>query len=143
MLTEIYSKVDPEKVLHMVHRIDGSEEGRRDLVDAKEFLQCSFLKMERDKTFKPHKHLQKKPEFDTFIAQESWVVIKGSVMFFFYDLDDSLIGFEILKVGDISITLGGGHNYRALEEDTLVYEFKTGPYYGHESDKTFIMDNRK
>jgi hypothetical protein len=45
---------------------------------------------------------------------------------------------EILEPGDISLTLHGGHNYVALEEDTLVYEFKTGPYLGQEKDKVFI-----
>jgi hypothetical protein len=33
------------------------------------------------------------------------------------------------------MTFQGGHNYLALEEDTVVYEYKTGPYYGHAMDK--------
>jgi hypothetical protein len=37
--------------------------------------------------------------------------------------------------GDCSMTFQGGHNYLALEEDTVVYEYKTGPYYGHAMDK--------
>ena len=45
---------------------------------------------------------------------------------------------DILKDGDCSITLYGGHTYEALEEGTLVYEFKTGPYEGQELDKRFI-----
>ena len=38
----------------------------------------------------------------------------------------------------MSFTLQGGHNYLILEDDTLVYEFKTGPYEGQEFDKKFI-----
>ena len=45
---------------------------------------------------------------------------------------------EILNVGDASFTLEGGHNYEILEDNTLVYEYKTGPYEGQEFDKIFI-----
>ena len=44
----------------------------------------------------------------------------------------------ILKPGDASFTLEGGHNYLILEDNTLVYEYKTGPYEGQALDKTFI-----
>jgi len=43
-----------------------------------------------------------------------------------------------LDVGDCSVTLGGGHTYLILEDDTLVYEYKTGPYKGIENDKIFL-----
>ena len=66
------------------------------------------------------------------------MVIKGSVKCFFYDLDDKLIQTEILNAGDCSITLSGGHNYEILEEETVVYEYKTGPYEGQIKDKVFI-----
>jgi hypothetical protein len=36
------------------------------------------------------------------------------------------------------ITLEGAHTYTILENDTLVYEYKTGPYEGQELDKQFI-----
>ena len=36
------------------------------------------------------------------------------------------------------MTFEGGHNYEILEENTLVYEFKTGPYEGIDKDKVFI-----
>ena len=45
---------------------------------------------------------------------------------------------EILNQGDASFTLYGGHNYQILEDDTIVYEYKTGPYEGQKLDKTFI-----
>ena len=32
----------------------------------------------------------------------------------------------------------GGHTYEILESDTLVYEYKTGPYEGQKLDKEFI-----
>ena len=74
-------------------------------------------------------------------AQEAWVVIKGRVKIYYYDLNDDLLTTREMIKGDCTITYLGGHNYEALEEDTIVYEFKTGPYLGLEKDKTFLLDN--
>ena len=140
----IYSKLEPNKVLHIVHRANefyNIQEGhRKDIVDPKEFIQLSALKMEKGQTFKPHQHVWKDGE-KTVIAQESWVVIKGMVKCSFYDTDGSLLKEPVLRVGDCSITLGGGHTYSILEEDTLVYEYKTGPYRGPHNDKVHLDEN--
>ena len=48
------------------------------------------------------------------------------------------IAEPVLKPGDASFTLEGAHTYTILEDDTLVYEYKTGPYEGQAMDKTFI-----
>ena len=113
---------------------------RKDIVDAKEFIQVSALKMKKGQTFRPHQHIWKDGE-DRTIAQESWVVIRGSVKGSFYDIDGNLLKEPILNAGDCSITLAGGHTYSILEDDTLVYEYKTGPYKGTKNDKIFIDEN--
>jgi hypothetical protein len=66
------------------------------------------------------------------------VVLQGSVKCIFYDLDNTILSTEFLYPGDASFTLEGGHNYEILEDNTLVYEYKTGPYEGQELDKIFI-----
>lgn len=132
-----YSKVEPNKILHIVYRKEDNGAGRHDIIPETEFIQCSALNMEKGKTFKPHKHIWKERTRNV-IAQESWIVIRGSVKCVFYDLDDSIIAEPILNVGDASFTLEGGHNYVILEDNTLVYEYKTGPYEGQSLDKAFI-----
>ena len=134
---KIYSKRDSTKLLHLVHRLDEIVE-RTNVADDTQFLQLATLRMQKGKTFKPHKHIWKTPMYDMTIAQESWVVIQGSVKCIFYDIDNSILTTEILNVGDASFTLEGGHNYEILEDNTLVYEYKTGPYEGQEFDKVFI-----
>ncbi len=134
-----YSKIDPEKLLHLINRCDEIE-GRTDVAPASQFIQLATLRMEKGKTFRPHKHIWKPASKLEVIAQESWVVIKGSVKIFMYDLDDSLIGTEVINPGDCSMTFEGGHTYEILEEDTIVYEYKTGPYTGIENDKVFLND---
>lgn len=137
-MEKIYSKVQPDKLLHMVIRKEEIKAGRMDIVSEENFIQCSMLNMEKGKTFKPHKHIWKERTRNV-IAQESWVVIQGSVKCIFYDLDDTIIAEPILYPGDSSYTLEGGHNYLIMEDDTLVYEYKTGPYEGQAMDKTFLQ----
>ena len=137
-MEKIYSKVQPDKLLHMVVRKDEIKPGRVDIVSEENFIQCSMLNMEKGKTFKPHKHIWKERTRNV-IAQESWIVIQGSVKCIFYDLDDTIIAEPILYPGDSSYTLEGGHNYLIMEDNTLVYEYKTGPYEGQAMDKTFLQ----
>ena len=136
-MEKIYSKVDPNKLLHMVVRKDDIKPGREDLVPEKNFIQCSTLNLDEGKTFKPHKHIWK-PRKRMVIAQESWIVVQGSVKCIFYDTDDQIIATPTLYPGDASFTLEGGHNYEILEDNTVVYEYKTGPYEGQMLDKVFV-----
>lgn len=136
-MEKIYSKIEPNKLLHIINR-RAEIDGRTEMIDVNEFLQCATLRMEKGKTFKPHKHITKERHYKNQIAQESWVVIKGRVKCIFYDIDDTIIATPILGEGDASFTLYGGHTYEILEDDTIVYEYKTGPYEGQKLDKTFI-----
>ena len=135
-MEKIYSKID-NRLLHVINRLEDIT-GRNDVIPENNFIQCATLKMEKGKTFDPHKHVTKDRHYPKQIAQESWVVIKGSVKCILYDLDDTIIAEPILKQGDASFTLYGGHTYTILEDETIVYEYKTGPYEGQKLDKTFI-----
>ncbi len=136
-MEKIYSKIDKNKLLHIITRFNDISIGRRDLSDPVEFLQIATINMEKGKTFFPHKHIWSDTR-PTKIPQESWIVIKGSVKVTLYDTNDKIIKEDILMPGDASITFYGGHNYESLEENTIVYEVKTGPYLGLELDKVKI-----
>jgi hypothetical protein len=136
-MEKIYSKVEEGKLLHIINRLSEIEK-RTEVVPENNFIQCATLKMEKGKTFPPHKHITKERSYEAQIAQESWVVIKGSVKCIFYDIDDTIIAEPILYPGDASFTLYGGHTYQILEDDTIVYEYKTGPYEGQKLDKVFL-----
>jgi len=137
-MKKIYSNIEPNTLLHIIYRADDID-GRTDIAPEEEFLQLASLKLKKNTSFSPHKHIYKKG-CEKIIAQESWVVIKGKVKVIMYDLDDTIIINSILNPGDCSMTFRGGHNYVALEDDTLVYEYKTGPYTGKENDKIIIGD---
>ena len=142
----IYSKIKTSKLLHLVHKLEDIEKmstnkglARKNVVPVDEFLQLSTLKMDKGRTFESHKHIYKDGE-KKVIAQESWMVVKGKVKVIMYDLDDTIIDEVILEAGDCSMTFAGGHNYIIQEDDTIVYEYKTGPYKGINNDKVMLNE---
>lgn len=133
----IYSKKYPDKLLHLINRCEEITK-RTNVAPENQFIQLATLRMNCGDTFKPHQHIWKKVSHLNVIAQESWVVIRGSVKVFMYDVDGTLLEEVVIYPGDCSMTFEGGHNYEALEDDTIVYEYKTGPYEGQEKDKVFL-----
>jgi hypothetical protein len=136
-MIKIYSKVEPEKLLHIVININEVAD-RIDLIPENNFLQCMIVRKDAGVKFKTHKHIYKDIDFTSAIAQESWFVYKGKIKVFHYDLDDTLIGTHYLSAGEMNVTLFGGHTFEVLENDTIVLEQKNGPYYGQALDKKFI-----
>jgi cupin fold WbuC family metalloprotein len=125
-------------LLHEVVRLDDITHTRNDISSDTEFLQVACFRMSAGATFRPHVHIQNERRVD--YTQESWVVMRGSVRVHFYGLDNAPLAEEVLHAGDCTITFRGGHTYTCLEDDTVVYEFKTGPYLGHAKDKVFLDD---
>ena len=136
----IYSKVDKGKLLHQLFRPNYKKCPHRiNISPENESIQVSHLSLKKNQTFKAHKHIL----FDRNMpmAQESWIVISGKVRVYYYDLDESLITTKDIQFGDCTITYRGGHNYESLEENTIIYECKTGPYFGVEKDKVFLRNS--
>jgi hypothetical protein len=135
-MISIFSKQKPAELLHIINKYE-PEDGRKELVEPQNFLQVAVLNLNEGQRFLPHKHIWKELGSLQTIAQESWVVIKGTIQVNYFDLDDSFLCSHNLSEGDASITLFGGHSYTILEK-AYVYEFKSGPYLGQEKDKIFI-----
>ncbi len=137
MINKIFSKCEKDKLLHLVFNNINEVKSRMNLSEDNEFLQVMILRENKDKVFGAHYHLPKK--LSVFpITQESLVVIKGSIECFFYDTDNKLIANHQIFAGDCVVTFYGGHRYKILENDTLFYEFKNGPYNGQLEDKVWI-----
>ena len=136
-MIELYSK-NNDKLLHIIYKSSEFSDGMTELVDPCNFIQCMFLKLSKGKIFDAHQHIWKPSNNKQTIAQESWVVLKGLARGYFYDIDGVLLNAVYLSAGDITFTLEGGHHFEILEDDTMIYEFKTGPYEGVEKDKRFL-----
>ena len=135
-MIKIFSKTTNE-LLHICIKMNLLK-GRKDIIPENNFLQLATISLDKDQTFQPHQHVWRDIKYTKIIAQESWVVVKGSVRVDYYDLDGSFISSHNLKEGDCTVTLKGGHNYTCLEKNTFIYEYKSGPYEGVAKDKIFI-----
>jgi len=136
MSEKIYSKIEDGLLLHLI-TCQEDISGMTFLTPENEFLQLASLKLQKGYVFRPHKHLLKEGQ-QKVRTQEAWVVIEGSAKFIMYDIDNTVIAERILNRGDCSVTFRGGHSYEILTEDTMVYEFKTGPYSDVSIDKEYI-----
>lgn len=76
---------------------------------------------------KPHLHLPVVREVHG--TTECIVVRKGSCLIDIYDRHKKLLSTHPLATGDIVLLLGGGHGFR-MQEDTVLFEVKQGPYVG-------------
>ena len=108
---------------------------RKDLSPEREFLQVSAKKIKTEDFFKPHRHLECKKIANT--TQESWVILDGSVKASIYDIDDSFLHEEVLNSGDCIVLFAGAHSLECMTDDTLLYEFKNGPYFGPDKEQKY------
>lgn len=134
-MVNVYSKTGV--LLNIICSVSDLQEGvnRIDVTDPDESLQLGIMRGVAGKVFAPHTHLDK--EIGQVHIQEAFVVMKGRAHVRIFDLDDSPIGDYPILAGDVTILLAGGHSL-ILDEDSVFYEFKTGPYEGQLKDKIFI-----
>ena len=132
----IYSKVNKDIALLAINRRGEISEDRNDICSENELLQISTKLLKKGTTFKPHKH--NKLERITETTHEAWIVLEGSIGATFWDIDDQVVFETVLSAGDCAVVFKAGHGFEVLEDNTILYEVKNGPYYGQLKDKTFI-----
>ena len=82
----------------------------------------------------PHMHL---PVTRTVEGTSECIVVrKGRCEVDFYDSKRRHVATRPLKQGDILLLLGGGHGFR-MQEDTILFEVKQGPYMGMRDKERF------
>jgi cupin fold WbuC family metalloprotein len=131
----IFSAIDNKVICSYIKR-DEILGTRTDMCHVDESLQVGVKKVQKGTKVGAHKH--NKIERKTETTQESWVVIAGEINAEIYDKDDSYLSLVTLKAGDCIVFFAGGHSMESMEENTIFYEFKNGPYNGVENDKQFI-----
>ena len=135
-MKKYYSNVKEGVLLYVVNKQEDINHKRLDLSPEEECLQVSCKKLKQSDSFRPHKHLPL--ERNTLTTNEAWVIIRGTIRAKLFDTDNTLYSEQTLKQGDCLICFNAGHSFKVLENDTILYEFKNGPYYGAEKDKEFI-----
>ncbi len=131
-----YSNIDKNKIIYSHFKLKDLKNSRYDFSPENEFIQASCSKFKKNQSIKPHKHKTNKRNID--ITQEAWLVFSGSIKAKFYDIDSTLFDEVLLNKGDCVILFNGGHDFVSIKKDTILYEFKNGPYYGSEKDREYI-----
>lgn len=131
-----YSKIDDKKIIFSLFKLCKFKENRIDFTPDTEYLQASCSLLNKNKKIQSHKHKPNQRIIN--ITQEAWLIFKGSIKAKFFDIDDSFLREIILKTGDCVVLFNGGHSFTTLETDTILYEFKNGPYYGAIKDRIDI-----
>lgn len=134
---DIYSKIKKNKLLHIFFKFNKNI-SRADLSPKKEFLQASVIRFKKKKIIKSHYHLNHKVFKKKRPIQESWIVIKGKAKITFFDTNKKKLKTFLMEPGDISISFGGGHKLEILKTNSIIYEFKTGPYKGSSKDLNYF-----
>lgn len=127
-----FSKLDPKKVLHVVMNSLDAGTTRTDLSHPDQYLQSSVIPLQNGKKIAPHIHQPRQNLPGPLLTQESWVVMRGKIRVCLFDLDKTLLYEGELLPGYVLITFGGGHFLECIEENSIIIEFKNGPYLGRD-----------
>ena len=99
-------------------------------------LQVGLWSYDAGKVLGLHRHT---PNFRTVeLTQEAVLVRKGGLIADITEDDGNPVESVELGPGDLLVVLGGAHRYRISEDNTTVFEFKTGPFVGVEADKVVM-----
>ncbi|MDC1296928.1 hypothetical protein N8Z37_01285 [Octadecabacter sp.] len=101
--------------------------------DDSDFIQVGTWRYDSGTHLPRHRHL--KHQKIGLKTQECVFVFKGKIRGSFYDEDGAFLKSAEFHSGCIIVSLGGGHAYDILEDDTIVLETKNGPYFGPEIDR--------
>jgi cupin fold WbuC family metalloprotein len=140
MPENIYSNIKKDILLLTINRFSDINKYRTDICPEEQFLQISTKKIPKGTNFNPHKH--NKLERTTDITQEAWIVLEGRIRATFWDIDDSIVKETVLSSGDCAVVYRAGHSFEVLDDETILYEIKNGPYYGVDKDKTMIKTKK-
>lgn len=97
-------------------------------------LQMGMIVYGKDQAIIPHSHLPF--ERKIFGTNECIIVRKGKCLLDLYDKRKKLAVTKELNEGDIVLLIGGSHGFR-MNEDTVLFEVKQGPYAGEEDKERF------
>jgi hypothetical protein len=138
VMKKIYSKRDSDLLLHIIVSFEDFNESFLAITNPTEFLQSIGIRVNEGHKAEPHKHNIIPTYYVKKQQQEAWVILSGLIECTLYDIDDTPLGSYPISERGMLITLLGGHSLVVREDNTVILEFKCGPYLGQSKDKTFI-----
>ena len=109
---------------------------RTNLTEPSQIIQTSLINMTRFQSVPRHEHLP--IERYTTGTGEGWLVLNGSFEVEIFDIDQTSLGRYLLKKFDVILMFNGGHSLYATKKNSVIFEFKNGPFKGSDSDKIYF-----
>jgi hypothetical protein len=88
-------------------------------------MQAGFIVYKKGENITPHYHLPSNRIIKK--TTECLIVKKGKCLVDIFDNDQFFLSTHTLNRNDIILIVGGGHGFR-MQEDTVLFEIKQGPY---------------
>ncbi|MCX5829838.1 MAG: hypothetical protein NTV58_17860 [Deltaproteobacteria bacterium] len=101
-----------------------------------DYLQLGSWRYDKGRKLSAHIHNYVKREINR--TQECIVVMAGSIKVIMYDEGGEFLEEVRVNSGEAMVLFSGGHGYEILDNDTIVFEIKNGPYPGAEKDRRRI-----
>ena len=132
-MKKIFSKTNPERLLHVVFDTNEPFENRADMSSDNQWLQVSVLNLSAGKKVNPHIHNPREQVASSApsVTQECWIVLRGEIKASLFDLDRTFLHEQNLSQGHLLVTFSGGHSLE-VENGALMIECKNGPYLGRD-----------
>ncbi|QDL56079.1 hypothetical protein [Rhodoferax aquaticus] len=132
-MLKFFSKHNSEAVLHVIADVNQVDEVRQDLTSPDQLLQASIIRLVNGKQVGPHAHELRTTHMTIPVrTQECWFVFRGCIEVQLFDEDQGFMGKYELHAGQLLITFAGGHALNCVKADTVLLEFKNGPYLGRD-----------
>jgi len=129
--------VDGNLTIAIILRGDDWEKGLNFITSDNDFQQAGTWFYDKGKKIEPHAHLQ--CERTVAKTQELIYVRRGRVKIDFYGQQQQFLRSLELASNDLTVFLNGGHGFEILEDNTMIFESKNGPYLGKDRDKKIIQ----
>lgn len=129
--SKIYGNVSLCKIVNY-----GKFNNRVNLTEPDKIIQASLINMSRFESVPNHRHLP--IERHTTGTGEGWLVLNGSFEVEIFDINQSRLGKYLLKKYDMILMFNGGHSLHATKKNSILFEFKNGPFKGSDSDKIYF-----
>ena len=131
MMETFFSPKNPLLVLHVIADVNKVTQCRTDVTPPDKLLQASIIPLAEGKKVGPHSHdLRTIASHNSGVTQECWFVYRGKVSVQLFDENRTLIHEQTLSRGQLLITFAGGHSLQCIEANSMILEFKNGPYIG-------------
>jgi len=116
--------------------VSENQEGSKWYGEDREAMQASRMCYNKHKIFRAHTHILR-PRLNNY-TQECFIIHKGVIKLDIYSQDKELLANIVAREGDIVILYRGYHAVEVLEDDSIFYEIKNGPFTTVDEDKTYL-----